>query len=118
MDTKIQLPNGKKQMRNQFYTYIVTNKRHGTLYIGVTNNIERRAWEHKLGLGSKFTRKYKLRRLVWFEEFPTVFAAIETEKRLKNWHRQWKINLIERSNPEWHDLLLISFGRDPETSSG
>ena len=94
----------------------MTNKPKGTLYIGVTNNIERRGNEHYTKAGSQFTKKYNLNKLVYAEETSDVNAALAREKQLKNWHRQWKINLIEAENPEWKDLLLNE--GDPETSSG
>ena len=94
----------------------MTNKPKGTLYIGVTNDIERRAGEHFLKQGGQFTKKYNLHRLVYAEETTDVNAAIAREKQVKNWHRQWKINLIEAENPEWKDLF--AYEGDPETSSG
>lgn len=94
----------------------MTNRPHGTLYIGVTNDIERRGNEHHLAVGSKFTSKYNLHRLVYIEETKDVNDAIVRERQLKNWHRQWKINLIEELNPHWEDLLNSE--GDPETSSG
>jgi putative endonuclease len=86
------------------WTYILTNKPRGVLYTGVTADIERRIWEHRNRLGSKFCRKYGLDRLVLAEQFPTIEQAIRREKQLKNWLRQWKIELIEAANPEWADL--------------
>ena len=86
------------------YVYILANKKNGTLYIGVTNNLERRIAEHKSGLIPGFTRKYNVRMLVWCEEFHGITEAIEREKQLKNWHRAWKIALIEETNSEWRDL--------------
>ena len=86
------------------YLYILANKKNGTLYIGVTNNLERRIAEHKSGLIPGFTQKYNLTMLVWCEEFQGTKEAIEREKQLKNWHRAWKIALIEKMNPEWRDL--------------
>lgn len=99
-----------------YYVYIMTNKPQGTLYIGVTNDIERRGDEHFSSNGSEFTKRYKLHNLVYVEETTDATAAIAREKQLKNWHRQWKINLIESQNPNWKNLL--NQGRDPETSSG
>jgi putative endonuclease len=90
-------------MKN-YYVYIVTNKPRGTLYIGMTNNLVRRVYEHRDGLIDGFTRKYNLKRLVYFEVFNRVEDAIHREKRLKKWNRQWKIELIEGVNPEWIDL--------------
>jgi putative endonuclease len=101
----------------EFYVYILTSKARGTLYIGVTNSLERRHFEHAGGLNAEsFTQKYKVKRLVYFEKCDTVEQAIVREKQLKNWHRQWKINLIESMNPGWDDLG-IRHGMDAETSS-
>ena len=97
------------------YVYLLANKKNGTLYIGVTNNLERRIAEHKSGLIPGFTQKYNVKILVWCEEFPGITEAIEREKQLKNWHRAWKIALIEQTNPEWRDLAEEA---DPEPSSG
>ena len=90
-------------MKN-YYVYLVTNKLHGTLYIGITDNLVRRGDEHRNGLIDGFTKKYNLKRLVYFEVFNYVEDAIHREKRLKKWNRQWKIELIEKVNPEWTDL--------------
>jgi len=84
--------------------YMMSNRRHGTLYIGVTNNLPRRVWEHREGLIEGFTKKYGLKRLVWYEEHRSVSDAIQRETNLKRYKRDWKINLIERENPEWEDL--------------
>ena len=78
----------------------------GTLYIGVTNNLNRRISEHSSGVGGLFSARYNLKRLVYFETFRDVRVAIAREKQLKRWHRQWKINLIESINPDWKDLML------------
>ena len=90
-----------------YFVYIVTNKPRGTLYIGVTGDIERRGNEHFTKSGSRFTQKYQLHRLVYAEEANSPSDAIAREKQLKNWHRQWKINLIEDLNPNWDNLLDI-----------
>ncbi len=90
-------------MKN-YYVYIVTNKPRGSLYLGMTNNLVRRSYEHRNGLIDGFTRKYNLERLVYFEVFNRVEDAIHREKKLKKWNRQWKIDLIEKVNPEWIDL--------------
>jgi putative endonuclease len=82
----------------------MTNQTVGTLYIGMTNNIERRVSEHKLDIGGTFTKKYKLDKLVYYEHFTDVNAAIRHEKNLKGWDRAWKVRLIEKRNPEWRDL--------------
>ncbi len=89
---------------HQYSLYILTNKKNGTLYIGMTNNLERRIFEHKNKLIEGFTKKYGLDKLVYFEMYPYVNDAILREKRLKAWNRQWKINLIEENNSDWHDL--------------
>jgi putative endonuclease len=86
------------------YVYMLTNKKQGTLYIGVTNNIERRMAEHESGLISGFTQKYNLKKLVWVEQHQSIVEALRREKQLKNWHRAWKIALIEQTNPDWRDL--------------
>ena len=76
----------------------------GTIYIGVTNDLLRRAWEHREGVLPGFTRRYGVKRLVYFEEFGDVRDAIQREHNLKHWSRAWKIALIEKANPDWHDL--------------
>ena len=87
-----------------YYVYILASKRNGTLYVGVTNNLERRIFEHKTKDSKGFTEKYDVNLLVYFEETGDVTAALEREKHLKNWHRKWKLRLIEEFNPEWNDL--------------
>jgi putative endonuclease len=82
----------------------MANRKYGTLYVGVTNDIIRRAWEHREGLVAGFTRTYRLKMLVYYEEFQSISDAIHREKRLKHWNRAWKITLIEKMNPEWEDL--------------
>jgi putative endonuclease len=84
--------------------YILANKRNGTLYIGVTSNLVKRVWEHKNDLVEGFTKRYSVHLLVWFELHESMESAIVREKRLKEWQRNWKIELIEGSNPKWHDL--------------
>lgn len=86
------------------YVYIMGNETRTTLYIGVTNNIERRAFEHKTGQGSEFTSKYRLTHLLYFEEFGDIVTATAREKQLKNWRREWKIALIKSQNPAFTDL--------------
>jgi putative endonuclease len=86
------------------YVYIVTNQRHGTLYIGVTSDLERRIYEHREGLTPGFTRQHSCTRLVWYEEHLSIGTAIRREKSLKRWYRQWKVELIEAFNPQWRDL--------------
>jgi putative endonuclease len=87
-----------------YYVYMLASCPRGTLYIGVTGDLVRRAWEHGSGAVPGFTRRYDVRRLVWFEAFDDVRAAIQREKTLKHWLRAWKIALIERANPTWRDL--------------
>ncbi|MEM9669940.1 MAG: GIY-YIG nuclease family protein [Pseudomonadota bacterium] len=87
-----------------YYVYILASKRNGTLYTGMTNDLEQRAWEHRTGYIKGFTSKYNVRQLVWFEVFGDVHEAIAKEKRLKRWRRRWKLNLIEAENPDWRDL--------------
>ncbi len=91
---------------NQYFVYILTNKSNKVLYIGVTNNLERRKYEHRNKMVDGFTKKYNLTKLIYFEETSDVRSAIEREKQLKNWHRDWKIKLINDFNPEWEDLNL------------
>ena len=86
-----------------YYVYIMTNNAK-TLYIGVTNDLNRRVFEHKNSLIDGFTKKYNIKKLVYYETFNNIDEAIRREKQLKNWHRQWKINLIESINKEWKDL--------------
>jgi putative endonuclease len=86
------------------WIYIMTNRPNGTLYIGVTNNIVRRAFEHRTGIGGQFTRRYGLRKLVYVEWHEDILAAIQREKNMKDWPRAWKARLVCRNNPEWRDL--------------
>ena len=87
------------------YVYIMSNKNRTTFYIGVTSNLKERIGDHKNGLGSVFTTKYSLFDLVYYEKFPDILQAIDREKQLKKWHREWKINLIKSKNPEMEDLF-------------
>jgi len=91
-------------MRKTYYVYMLTNKRAGTLYIGVTNNLVRRVYEHKLGLVEGFSKKYGVKKLVWYEQTNDIRAALTREKQLKKWERKWKIELIENANSTWRDL--------------
>ncbi len=88
---------------NKYYVYILSS-RNKVLYVGMTENLSRRIYEHKLGLIDGFTKKYNVNRLVYYESHPTLESAVKREKQLKNWHRQWKINLIESVNKDWKDL--------------
>ena len=87
-----------------YYVYILASQQYGTLYIGVTNDLARRVHEHREALVSGFTRKYSVKRLVFYESHNTSAAAIQREKSLKRYRRDWKISLIERANPHWDDL--------------
>ena len=88
----------------QYYVYVLTNRTNRVLYIGVTNNLERRIFEHKNKLVEGFTKKYNLDKLIYYEVTNDIQSALEREKQLKNWHRDWKINLIKSFNPTWNDL--------------
>ncbi|MBA8756874.1 MULTISPECIES: GIY-YIG nuclease family protein [Wolbachia] len=90
------------------YIYILTNKANSTLYIGVTANLIKRIWEHKNKIVSGFTSRYNVNKLVYFEEFEDISLAIARERRLKEWPRQWKINLINQKNPSWVDLYYLA----------
>ncbi len=92
-----------RQMK-QPCVYILASKRNGTLYTGVTSNLVQRVWQHKAGVLEGFTKRYSVHRLVHAEFHATMHAAIEREKQIKHWRRRWKLELIERDNPEWHDL--------------
>jgi putative endonuclease len=94
-----------------YYVYILASRIGGTLYIGVTNDLIRRVYEHKSGTVEGFTKDYDVNRLVYFETFDEVEAAIKREKRLKKWPRAWKVALIEKENPDWIDLY-------PEIAAG
>ena len=87
-----------------YYVYILANKRNGTLYIGVTNDLKRRVYEHKEKLVEGFTKSYDVNILVWYESTESIESVIIKEKQLKKWNRQWKIRIIDENNPEWLDL--------------
>lgn len=87
-----------------YYVYILASKTKGTLYVGVTRDLVRRIWEHRNDLVSGFTKRYNIHRLVYFEQTNDILSAIKREKQLKNWHRRWKIDLINQDNPTWSDL--------------
>jgi len=91
-------------LKEQFYVYIMSNHKDGTLYIGVTSNLPARVFEHKNELIEGFTKKYHLRNLVYYEVYEDAYSAIAREKQLKKWKRDWKIKLIEKMNPRWQDL--------------
>ena len=91
-------------MDNQPAVYILASGRNGTLYIGVTSDLVKRIWEHKNNVVEGFTKRYSVHDLVWYELHQTMESAIHREKRLKEWKRAWKLELIEGSNPDWRDL--------------
>ena len=91
-------------MSKQPAVYILASDRNGTLYIGVTSDLTKRVWEHMNNMVEGFTKRYGVHRLVWYEVHDTMESAIQREKRLKEWKRVWKLELIEETNPEWKDL--------------
>lgn len=93
-------------MKN-YYIYIITNQRNNVLYTGVTNDLNRRIYEHKNKLIPGFSHKYNLNKLVYYEESNGIYNAIIREKQIKNWHREWKVNLITSVNPRWEDLYIL-----------
>jgi putative endonuclease len=98
-----------------YWVYILASRKHGTLYVGVTNSLERRIAEHRAKATPGFTKTYGVDRLVWFQGFGEVTAAIYFEKQLKRWRRHWKVELIEADNPHWDDLYLQSIAPPPST---
>ncbi|MFZ6655273.1 GIY-YIG nuclease family protein [Undibacterium sp. TJN19] len=88
------------------YVYILTSARNGTLYVGVTNDLIARVYQHKKDFVDSFTSKYKIHQLVWFEQVDSIISAIQREKQIKAWKREWEIRLIEETNPYWRDLYL------------
>jgi putative endonuclease len=87
-----------------FYVYILASEKNGTLYVGITSNLIKRIYEHKNNIVKGFTEKYKVHKLVYYEECSDIYEAIQREKQVKRWYRKWKIELIENFNPEWEDL--------------
>ena len=88
----------------EYYTYILASRRNGTLYVGVTSDLLKRIYQHKNDLLGGFTTKYRVHSLVYYEQFHNIADAIAREKQLKKWNRKWKLNLIEKVNPQWQDL--------------
>jgi len=84
--------------------YLLASRRNGTLYVGVTSNLVKRVWEHKEDLAEGFTKRYGVHTLVWYEPHESMEAAIRREKAIKEWKRRWKLELIEKTNPQWRDL--------------
>ncbi len=87
-----------------FFVYFLASKRNGTLYIGFTSGLEARTFQHKTEVVKGFTSRYKVKRLVYYEQYADAYTAIQKEKQLKKWNRAWKIRLIEKHNPDWEDL--------------
>ena len=87
-----------------YWVYILASAPGGTLYVGVTNDLVRRTYQHREGVVAGFTKKYQVKRLVYFEPHDTARAAIQREKNIKHWSREWKIDLIVKTNPDWRDL--------------
>ena len=92
------------QTKMTYWPYILASRHGGTLYVGVTNNLVRRVYEHREGLADGFTKRYDIKTLVYFEAHQTIAAALQREKNIKHWSREWKIDLIVANNPEWRDL--------------
>ncbi|MGJ4888306.1 GIY-YIG nuclease family protein [Bradyrhizobium sp. HKCCYLR20261] len=87
-----------------YWVYILASKPGGTLYVGVTNDLVRRVYEHRAGLAESFTKRYGIKRLVYFEAHEMIAGALQREKNIKHWSREWKIGLIAKDNPDWRDL--------------
>jgi putative endonuclease len=91
-------------MDKAFCVYLLASGRNGTLYVGVTSNLPQRVWQHKEGVVEGFTKEYRVKHLVWYEQHENAESAIAREKQIKKWNRDWKIRLIETTNPYWNDL--------------
>ena len=89
---------------HNYHVYILTNVKRNVMYVGVTNDLVRRTYEHREGLAAGFTKKYGIKRLVYFEPHDTAYSAIQREKNIKHWSREWKVDLIVKANPDWRDL--------------
>ena len=105
-------------MSKQPAVYILASKRNGTLYAGVTSDLIKRVWQHKNNLVEGFTKRYGVHQLVWYELHDNMQSAIEREKRIKDWKRKWKLDLIESMNPNWTDLYHELIGLDPGSRPG
>jgi putative endonuclease len=99
------------QVTGLYFVYILASQRNGTLYTGVTNDVIRRAWEHKEQVVEGFTKKYGVHILVWYEMHEDINVAIAREKQIKGWNRAWKIKMIEKTNPQWLDLYDKLIGK-------
>ncbi|MBC7895277.1 MAG: GIY-YIG nuclease family protein [Cytophagaceae bacterium] len=91
-------------MERHYYVYMMANRPYGTLYVGVTNDLIRRVWEHKNAFVNGFTERHDLKSLVWYEVHSSSYEAIRREKLIKKWHRDWKVNHVQAMNPAWEDL--------------
>ena len=91
-------------MGRTYFVYIVTNRKNGAVYVGVTNDLVRRTYEHRNGLIEGFSKDHNCKRLVWYEVHEDITEAITREKRIKDWHRDWKLRMISEANPNWRDL--------------
>lgn len=91
-------------LTRSYYVYLLASRRRGTLYVGVTNELRKRVWQHKQDLVEGFTKKYGVKILVWYEQTESIESAIVREKQIKKWNRDWKVELIEKNNPQWKDL--------------
>lgn len=98
-------------MERQYFVYLQTNRRNGTFYVGVTNDLPRRCMQHRARVGDAFTKRYGIKHLVWFESHSDPREATRREKRIKKWPRAWKLRVIEELNPEWRDLSYALGGR-------
>jgi putative endonuclease len=92
---------------NEIAVYLLASGYNGTLYVGVTSHLSQRIWQHKHNIYAGFTKKYSVKRLVWYEMHSEIIAAIQREKQIKKWNRAWKIRLIEEKNPYWEDLYQM-----------
>ena len=88
-----------------FFVYMLASKRNGTLYVGMTDNLARRVWEHQSGVVAGFTKKYGIKTLVWYEMHGSRETAFQRERQIKKWNRLWNLEMIERANPTWRDLV-------------
>lgn len=95
-------------MKNKYFVYVITNLQRTTFYVGITNDLSKRIYVHKMGWLEGFSKKYKLKYLIYFEELDGAEEALKREKQLKNWHRDWKINLIKKVNPELKEISILS----------
>ena len=91
-------------LTRSYFVYLLASRPNGTLYVGVTNDLRERIWQHKQELVEGFTKKYGVKSLVWFEQTESIESAIVREKQIKKWNRDWKVELIEKTNPQWRDL--------------